>query len=478
MIFFESALAAGLAAKLAARLESWVLAYLLNSLWQVPMVFCAALAAARLARPAGPRMEHRVWVGAFLLEAVLPLCNLHLSELWQRAWGLALLFLHAGATNGQTRVILGAGSASRVALPWHSAEVLAAVAVAYLCGLLYFASRLGWGVWITESMRRRAVCLELTPETARQIDRFEAVLGIAMDGFGGGSSSAAVHFARVHFATSGDISGPATVGVRRQTLLLPPGFLDKLSRDELDAVLAHEFAHMRRWDFAKNLLYGMVAVPVAYHPLLSLTRARLAETRELVCDSMAAEAVGGRESYARSLLRLASMLSDRAAPRILHTIGIFDANIFERRVMNLTRKSLEIGRARRFAIVGACALVALVTCASALALRMDVTEPPTQNPGTNPKSINVKADALTVVTKVNPVYPADAKKDRVQGEVILAAVIGKDGAVEDLRVVRGPSALQKSALDAVKDWHYQPFLLNGDPIEVKTTIKVVYTLAK
>jgi TonB family protein len=472
MSTFESALAAGFAAKL----ESWVLSYLLNSLWQVPMVFCAALAAAKLARPAGPRMEHRVWVGALLLEAVLPLCNLHLGELWQRAGGLALLFLHPGSANGQTRVILGAGSASKVALPWHSAEVLGAVAVAYLCGLLYFAGRLGWGVWVTEAMRRRAVRLQLTPETAEQIDRFEPALGIALDGES--RSRVAVCFARVYFATSGDISGPATVGVRRQTLLLPPGFLDKLSREELDAVLAHEFAHMKRWDFAKNLLYGMAVVPVAYHPLLSLTRARLAETRELVCDAMAAEAVGGRESYARSLLRLASMMSDRAAPRVLHAIGIFDANIFERRVMNLTRKSLEIGRARRFAIVGACALVALVTCASALALRMDVTEPPTQSPGANPKSINVKADALTIVSKVSPVYPAEAKTKRVQGTVELAAVIGKDGAVENLRAVSGPDALQKSALDAVKTWRYQPFLLNGDPIEVNTTIKVIYTLAK
>src|SRR5580658_10991913 len=196
---FASALAAGFAAKL----ESWVLAYLLNSLWQVPLVFCAALAAARLARPAGPRMEHRVWVGALVLEAALPLCTLHLSELWQRAWGLALFFFHGGAPDGETRVILGAGTASRVALPWHTAEILAAVAVTYLCGLLYFAGRLGWGVWITEAMRRRAVRLEFTPETAQQIDRFEPALGIALDGVGESHGSADVCFARVYFATSG-----------------------------------------------------------------------------------------------------------------------------------------------------------------------------------------------------------------------------------------------------------------------------------
>jgi hypothetical protein len=59
--------------------ELWILVYLFNSLWQVPLVFCAALAAARLARPAGPRMEHRVWVSTLLLEALLPLCHFNLN---------------------------------------------------------------------------------------------------------------------------------------------------------------------------------------------------------------------------------------------------------------------------------------------------------------------------------------------------------------------------------------------------------------
>jgi TonB family protein len=457
-----SAFAPALETGLAARLESWVLAYLLNSLWQVPLVFCAALAAARLARRAGPRMEHRVWVAALMLEVVLPLGRLQLGELGRQAWGLLLWFRHADAAGGQTRVILGTGIASPIALPWHTAEVLASVVVAYACGLLYFAGRLGWGVWTTDAMRRRAVRLELTGETALKIDKFQPLLGM-----GGGE---------VQFATSPAISGPATVGVQRHTLLLPPGFLDRLSSDDLDAVLAHEFAHMLRWDFLKNLLYGILSLPAAYHPLLSLTRARLAETRELVCDAMAAEAIGGRESYARSLLRLASMLSDRGAPRILHAIGILDANIFERRVMNLTRRSHEIKGARRFAISAACVLVAFATCGTALALRMDVNSPPSQKPA--PTSLNVKADYLTVVNKVTPIYPEQAKKDRVTGSVILATTIGKDGTVERLRVLSGPSALQKAALEAVRQWTYQPFLLNGNPIEVKTNITVTFTLAK
>lgn len=146
--------------------------------------------------------------------------------------------------------------------------------------------------------------------------------------------------------------------------------------------------------------------------------------------------------------------------------------------MHLTQKSFEIRAARRFAMIAACAAIAGATCVSALALRMDVATHSTQNPAHNPKTVNVKSEALTLEKKVTPVYPIQAKKDKVTGKVSLAAIIGKDGAVENLRVLSGPSVLQKSALDAVQQWRYQPFLLNGDPIEVKTTINVTYTLAK
>jgi outer membrane biosynthesis protein TonB len=62
--------------------------------------------------------------------------------------------------------------------------------------------------------------------------------------------------------------------------------------------------------------------------------------------------------------------------------------------------------------------------------------------------------------------------------VVLNAVIGKDGTVQNLNVVSGPGELQQSSLDAVSQWTYKPYLLNGDPIEVETTINVIYSLAK
>ena len=444
------------------RFEPWLLTYLLNALWQVPLVFLAAWTSARLVRRGGPHMAHRVWVAALLLEPVLPICNVRLNELGRQAWALALWFEQGGAAKGHARVILGEGTASAMALPRYTAEALLLIAAAYLAAVLYCAGRLAWSLWSTEELRRRALPLKLAGEAARSSARLQQTF--------------ALDPSQVQFADAAGLAGPATVGVRRHTLLLPARFLRRLSSAELDAVMAHEFAHMRRRDFTKNLLYGIAALPVAFHPLLWLTRARLAETRELVCDAMAAEAVGGRQSYRRSLLELARLLADGKAPGALHAIGMLDANIFERRIMFLTRMRLEVTGARQLALAAACGLVALAACTSALALRMDVNTPPAH--GNAPTRLSVRGELMIPETKKQPVYPEQAKKDRVQGKVVLAARIAKDGTVVNVRLVSGPSPLQHSAIDAVRQWRYKPYLLNGNPVEVDTTIQVLYTLAK
>jgi TonB family protein len=84
--------------------------------------------------------------------------------------------------------------------------------------------------------------------------------------------------------------------------------------------------------------------------------------------------------------------------------------------------------------------------------------------------------AVNLVSKVTPAYPALAKQARVQGTVRLEATIGKDGTVQDLQVMSGHPLLAQAALDAVKNWVYRPTLLNGDPVVVKTTIDVNFTL--
>jgi TonB family protein len=97
--------------------------------------------------------------------------------------------------------------------------------------------------------------------------------------------------------------------------------------------------------------------------------------------------------------------------------------------------------------------------------------------GAGPRTVPGHEMVQYVLNKVPPKYPEDAKKARIQGTVVLNAVISKDGSVEKLVVVSGPKELQQSSLDAVRQWSYKPYLVNGQPVEIKTTVKVTYRLA-
>ena len=82
-----------------------------------------------------------------------------------------------------------------------------------------------------------------------------------------------------------------------------------------------------------------------------------------------------------------------------------------------------------------------------------------------------------LLSKVQPEYPQMAKVARVQGSVVMHAVIGTDGKIQTLDVIDTPSPLlNQAALDAVKQWKYRPYLLNGSPVEVDTQMTVNFSL--
>jgi protein TonB len=80
--------------------------------------------------------------------------------------------------------------------------------------------------------------------------------------------------------------------------------------------------------------------------------------------------------------------------------------------------------------------------------------------------------------KVSPTYPLEARASGIDGTVRLHAIIAKDGSILQLEVISGHPMLAQAALDAVKQWEYEPTLLNGQPVEVDTEIAVVFQLNK
>lgn len=454
-------------------LELLTLNYLVNALWQIPVIFLAATLAARLTSSSGPQIEHRIWIAALFLETTLPVCAF--------APSLRILFplfhSRSGSVTTQTTV-LGATAVNNTS---HLAAILATTALAaYIASLCFFTVRLAGRLYRTRALHRAAQPIILTGEPLAIWQRCARLFDIP----------------DAHLATSDRITGPSTIGIRGRTILLPPAMLSSLTHEDLAAALAHEFAHMRRRDFAKNLLYELAALPIAWHPLLWLTRHRIAESREMLCDEIAAQATRGSTRYAHSLLRLAASCTRTAPPATIHAIGILDANVLERRVMKLTRTRPTAATSRRIATAGVF-LLGAATCATAMTLRIEVPAPaiittPMPTPVATPIATPVASvpqepnplirvaggvAAGQIVSKVSPVYPQEAREQGIAGAVVLHAIIDKDGTVKKLSVISGPEQLQASALEAVRQWVYKPYLLNGEPTAVETTITVNYSLA-
>jgi protein TonB len=87
-----------------------------------------------------------------------------------------------------------------------------------------------------------------------------------------------------------------------------------------------------------------------------------------------------------------------------------------------------------------------------------------------------KVQAAKLLQRVEPVYPPIARQARISGTVRLEAIIAADGRIRELKVISGHPLLVQSALDAVRQWRYQPTLLNNTTVEVLTHIDVNYTL--
>ena len=112
---------------------------------------------------------------------------------------------------------------------------------------------------------------------------------------------------------------------------------------------------------------------------------------------------------------------------------------------------------------------------------------PLLHPDTPPKSAGKPAMRLTIgardmekrlVYRIEPVYPPTARQARIEGAVIFSAVIGPDGSVTQLAVDKGHPLLVPAALDAVRQWKYQPIVSEGSPVEALTTVSVIFQLQK
>lgn len=105
--------------------------------------------------------------------------------------------------------------------------------------------------------------------------------------------------------------------------------------------------------------------------------------------------------------------------------------------------------------------------------------PKMSTPVVLPRRVRISQGVIKgmLIQKIEPNYPPIARSARIQGDVVLTAIISRSGDIENLALVSGHPMLVPAAMEAVKQWHYRPYLLNGEPTEVETTITVTFRIA-
>jgi TonB family protein len=334
---------------------------------------------------------------------------------------------------------------------------------------------------------------------------------------------------RITLSESALIDVPTVIGWIRPTILMPLGALAGLSTHQIEAVISHELAHIRRHDYLVNGLQNVVETLLFYHPGVWWVSRQIRIEREHCCDDVAVAACGNRIAYARALASLEEGRQHRATLALAATDGPLLTRI--RRLLGAPvdddyRPSLSIAAGIVAVLVAAAFSVAQArgaTPASAGSVAgslppveesiivaspadaraeglgdapaINRANPANQANQTNQTNQPDQANDGTAappqaplrvgggireprkIADVRPVYPDVARAADVSGVVILEATIDPQGNVAGVRVLRSIPLLDQAAIDAVRQWKYAPALLNGAAVSVMMTVTVNFSLA-
>ncbi len=346
--------------------------YIINALWQVPLLAGGASLLLRLAKP-GPQAQHRIWVAILALCVLLPLRGLDHTNTITPQLAETVVDTQAPPAHEEQPLqpIPGFGWSPQFLLKTHTVRLNPTVA--HWLVRLYLAT-----VALTLFRLTRAwSASKRLVEDAQVTSRHNIALAYLSQRF---------RVRAPQIRESEEVSSPMIVGAVSPVLLLPEGFFQR-TEDEVRAALCHELAHIQRRDYLMNLLCHVVALPVAWHPVVTQVQQSIRTTREMVCDAMAAQEMKSHLGYAKCLLALAhSMLGRPPLAEQRQFLGLFTNNTLEKRVMLLmdtTKMTVQarIARATTGAVVMAATgtLAAIFHVTPTMAeLRADAQQPANQ----------------------------------------------------------------------------------------------------
>jgi TonB family protein len=263
-----------------------------------------------------------------------------------------------------------------------------------------------------------------------------------------------------------DVGVPIVCGLLRPAVLMPRSS-SQWPEWQFDAAVRHERMHARRKDLWANFTAQLACAAWWFHPLVWMLSRQLRECQETACDD--AVLISGFEPavYAEALLAVAQTSTFnllQGCPMTTETnLKTRIARLLDRGIARTTSRANLLRTAAGFAVV----LAAIGT----LGLQKSNAQ------SDQVYKVGGNVTSPRVVYKVDPVYTEEASQAKIVGTVILTVVIGADGLAHDISVLKSLDAgLDRTAAEAVEQWHFAPGTLNGEPVAVHATIEVNFRL--
>jgi D-alanyl-D-alanine endopeptidase (penicillin-binding protein 7) len=403
---------------------------LVDFLWQGALIGVATALALALLAPARPQLRYLVGCTGLLACLVVP--ALECVRLYRESQAALMLAGHAGQAVA-TAVV------SHARLPELVQQHLLTIVVGWAICAGALALRMAVGLlWIGRAARGH----ENAPHHVQQAAAaLAAGLGIAR---------------RVRVRVLRDLASPLAVGWLRPTILLPAALVTGMPPDLLQALLAHELAHIRRMDYLVNLVQTVIESLFFYHPAVWWLGKRVRAERELVADDLAASVLGEPRRLALALSEL-----ERIQFSHHHLAPAANGGDLMVRIKRLVKPEQQ-------AVNWKAALPVLGIAALCLSLN---TQARTETPASTKAVLDFRSCA-------KPQYPKSSLDKKETGTVLMGFQVNADGKVDDGRVVKssGSRELDRAALDALLKCSFRPATKDGQPVATDTKVQYVWTL--
>jgi TonB family protein len=400
----------------------------------------------------GWTLVHFLWQGlllAALLHIILPLCrsafarhNCALLTLMLMALAPVATFMSLHAVDRDGGALARTAAATHLSAASVVVPAIDWLVVLWLCGVLGLSVR-AIGGWSLANALGRQGTLALSPELLQRCHALQSRLAVTTP---------------VRFLLSRRITAPVVIGCLRPVILIPISALAGLAPQQLDALILHELAHIRRLDTVINILLAAVETILFYHPAVWWVSRQVRIERENCCDDHAVSACGDVGLYVEALT---SLESRKAYGLALAANG----GSLKHRVARLLDAPAQTRSLSLSAVMG-LALLGLVAASVAIAA-------PAPH-GTSATAIKPMMETHTL-----PPYPVESIHAKEEGVVLLAVTIGADGAVSRASVFKpsGHQRLDDAAARYVKDhWRWQPATRSGKPVVSDTRVAVNFKL--